>query len=249
MIEATNSDRVVEAALHAFVVRRCQRAHAHHLRNGLQAIYASVDVLQRMADGKASPAFSSDKVRDLVRKALRSHEQGINEAVKHLTVQEDERATVELTPLVRELISFINSDAAAHDVIFQDALVTELRVQARPSIVRLVLLAALTRCIDSLNGGGQVGVDVVTADSKIALEFALRPGEGAGEVDGMWEFASNAESAWDLRALRLLLSREGGDAESHVAGNGDASAKRIVRLTFQPAPLDSREPAVGVSPR
>src|SRR5689334_10650909 len=104
MIEATPPD-VVEAALHAFVAHRCQRAHAHHLRNWLQAIYASFDVLQRIADGKAPPAFSSDKVRDLVRKALKSHEHGINDTVKHLTVQHDERSRVELAPLIRELVS------------------------------------------------------------------------------------------------------------------------------------------------
>jgi hypothetical protein len=247
MIDDSETDAVVEAALHAFVAQRCQRAHTHHLRNGLQAIYASVDVLQRIADGKAGPAFSIDRVRELVRKALRSHEQSINEAVKHLTVQHDERATVELGPLVRELISFINSDAAAHEVVFQEALTSHIAVHARPSIVRLIVLATLARCIDALRGGGQVSVDAVNTDSRVALEFTLRAGDAA-EV-GDWEFDSKEEAAWNLRAMRRLMARERGVAESHAAGTGDPSAQKIVRLIFQAAPVDTRESTAAPSPR
>jgi hypothetical protein len=239
MIDDSETDAVVEAALHAFVAQRCQRAHAHHLRNGLQAIYASVDVLQRIADGKAGPAFSIDRVRELVRKALRSHEQSINDAVKHLTVQQDERAPVELAPLVRELISFINSDAAAHEVVLQDALTSNIAVLARPSIVRLMVLATLARCIDALRGGGQVSVDAVSADSRVAIEFTLRAGQ---EMEiGAWEFDSKEETAWNLRAMRRLMASERGLAESHAAGAGEPSSQKIVRLIFQAAPVDNRE--------
>ena len=104
---------ILEAALHACIAQRCERAYAHDLRNGLQSIYASVDVLTRMLAGKSAPTLSQDKVADMARKAINAYEQSLNHVAKRLIVQSDTPQAVNVDAALQELCAFLRNDATA----------------------------------------------------------------------------------------------------------------------------------------
>ncbi len=240
---------VTEAALHAFVAQRCQRAYVHELRNGLQGIYASLDVLLRLADGGMSAAIPVDKVKEIARKSLQSHEQGINQAVKQLSLQAEEPTIIDIGTVLRRLVGFLGNDAAAHEVAVNLSTEEGLTVDARPGKFRLALLAVLVHAIDSMRGGGQLAVSATRKDAHIDIELSLMSNDASLAEDRAWLFDAGAEfdSDWIRSALARLVKKEGGTIESSPKEApreaGSYSSHRVVRLTFHaanPSSFDNR---------
>jgi hypothetical protein len=231
-------ETIAEAALHAFVAQRCQRAYVHELRNGLQGIYASTDVLIRMAEGKAPANMATDKVKEVARKSLQSHEQGINVAIRQLTLQDDEPTAIGISTALRELCAFLGNDAAAHDVIVNMTAEESLRVRARPSKLRLALLATMVRAIDSMRGGGELNVTARVQAGQIDIDFVLLSNDAALADDEEWVFAA-LDHDWTRSALAGLVKKEGGAIESPLQEAPrearSYSNRRVVRLSFPTA--------------
>src|SRR5258706_8367474 len=103
-------ESLLEAALHASLARRCERAYVHDLRNGLQSIYASVDVLTRMLGGKTSAILSPEKAAGMARKAIQVYEQSLNEVAKRLIVQSETPRSISVGAALRELCAFLGND-------------------------------------------------------------------------------------------------------------------------------------------
>jgi hypothetical protein len=244
--DAKLMDSVFEAALHGFMMQRCERAYIHELRDGLQGIAVSIDALSRFAEGKAPPSVSSERVVSLAKRALQTHDQGIGAAVKQLVLQRDERGAVELNSLLRQIATLLRNDAAARDVSIRVDGGT-LHALARASRMRLVLLCLAVNAIDALHGG-ELAVSSLTAMSEdsgeVTIQFAL-PIEKIAHNDAWiatFDGTTNNES-WMLHAIKQIIRADGGMLS---AGRESIAGRdcRVVRVRYE-AGVPVNEGALG----
>ena len=72
-----NDTSLLEDALRAYLNRRCRRAYAHDLRNGLQGIFGGVDALTRAARSTKPLSVPLEQLTQFVQQAIGNHERGL----------------------------------------------------------------------------------------------------------------------------------------------------------------------------
>jgi signal transduction histidine kinase len=227
-------DSILEAALHTVVTQRCQRAYLHEVRNGMQGVHATVDVLKRAMSGKLPPSMSIERLDEMARKAVAGYDETLEKTARQLIHREEGPTLISLAPLLRELCSFLKNDATAKNVQLK-LNGSEGNLHVGPDRTRLVLLSVMTRCIDSMRGGGQLAIESRRADDRIAIEFDLRANEEAGEAQWVLNDAeAPLTDNWVLYVTRQLIVRERGTFMTEVSTPRDAPEKfvRVVRLTY-----------------
>ena len=235
--DETLMNSVFEAALHNFMMQRCERAYIHELRDGLQGIAVSIDALSRLAEGKAPSSVSSERIVSLAKRALQTHDQGISAVVKQLILQRDERGAVDLSALLRQISTLLRNDAAAREVSIRVDC-GNLHVLARASRLRLVLLCFTVSAIDALHGGElAVSATATASGDGVTIQFAL-PIEKIVHNDA-WiatfvtsDSEASDNQSWMLHALKNIVQADAGtlnaDRES-IAGRDC----RVVRVRYE----------------
>jgi len=238
-------DSILEAALHAAIAQRCERAYVHDLRNGLQSIYASIDVLTRMLAGKAAPTLSQDKVAEMARKAINAYEQSLDQVAKRLIAQNDSPLSVNVEAALQELCAFLRNDATARGIALRTATSQQIFVRVRPSKFRLVLLSVAVRTIDS-QSGGEVTITATESNQSVAIEFGARTDDEVGD-DALWRLDGRPVSQqddWVLHATQKLAAQDAGTIESRTANAGAENSPgttRVVQIRYPATSPSSRE--------
>jgi signal transduction histidine kinase len=240
-------DSVFEAALHGFMMQRCERAYIHELRDGLQGISVSIDALSRLAEGKAPSSVSSERVVSLAKRALQTHDQGIGAVVKQLVLQRDERSAVELNSLLRQIATLLRNDAAAREVSIRVECGT-LHALARESRLRLVVLCLAVNAIDALHGG-ELTVSSIAADSGdssgVMIRFSLPIEKIAHNDAWIATFDGTTENEpWMLHAIKQIIHADGGvlsAGRESIAGQDC----RVVRVRYETGVPANDDAVVG----
>jgi hypothetical protein len=232
-------DSVFEAALHSFMMQRCERAYIHELRDGLQGIAVSIDALARLAEGKTPASVSGERVVSLAKRALQTHDQGIRAVVQQLVLQRDEPVAVEFGSSLRQIAKLLRNDAAARDVSIRLDLNGEAaHGMVRESRLRLVLLCLSVSAIDALQSC-ELTMTITAAasgDSGVAIQFALplasiaRDDAWIATFETSYNHASNDDApgaqAWMLQALKQIIRADGGQ----LAATRESIAGRDCRV-------------------
>jgi len=229
-------DTVLEAALHAHVMRRCERAYLHELRDGLQGVAVSVDAMSRVIAGKAPAALSGDKVVQIARRALQSHEQALEQVVRELAMSRDV-VRVDVSELLHQIAKLLRNDAAVREITINVSTDDQVPIDTVAGGLKLLLLSIVTHAIDTLQGG-EIGVSVNRDDEVVAIRFALKPAapmadSSFGITDGDAHDLSFLSSPnWVLDAARRVARAAGGDIDiAKTVADGRAGC--VVRLKYQ----------------
>ena len=228
------SDSVLEAALHTAIAQRCERAYVHDLRNGLQSIYASVEVLTRMLAGKSAPTLPPEKVAEMARKAINAYEQSLSHTAKRLIAQNDTPLALHVDGALQELCAFLRNDATARGLTLQAATSGEAVIRSSPHKFRLSLLSVAVRMIDALRDG-DIAVAASGADGLVSIKFTAHAAEVSD--DALWRLSASQpsmEADWVLYATRKLVDREGGALafQQDAKGQSAPAGPRIVILSY-----------------
>jgi hypothetical protein len=227
-IDPADAD-LAEAALHALVTKRCQRAYAHELRNGLQGIYTGFDVLSRMLEGKTSAKLPSDKASSMVRKSIVNHEHSMEQSIQHLALQDDAASPLHVDEMLNSLTSFLSNDASSRQIELH-AQSASLILQARPSKFRLVLLALTTKGMDAMPEGGEMTIRAANEGEAIVIELSMK--RRASEwpaADSQWQLTAD-DGDWMLRTIRQIMAKDSGTLETSSSGR-----LRSMHLTYRAA--------------
>lgn len=163
---------LMEEALRGYLSRRCKRAYAHDMRNGLQGIYGGVDAMARAARSNKPGAVSLEQVAKFVQQAITNHEHGLDHVLESIAPEANAMAPVVVGQLFTDLVRFLTTDAARNGVRFKIDIAGTLVVHTVPAQLRLICLALLADAIDSLPAGGDVRVTGHTSDARLQIELA-----------------------------------------------------------------------------
>ena len=173
-IYTVNDISLLEDALRAHLNRRCRRAYAHDLRNGLQGIFGGVDALTRAA--RATPdkplAVPLDQLTKFVQQAIGNHERGLERVLDSLAPEQQEPTLVSCRELLTELARFLTNDAARHNLRVRQDFEDDLEVRAPLDRLRLIGLALLTDSVDAQPDGGEIRISGRTNQGRVQLEIA-----------------------------------------------------------------------------
>lgn len=171
-----NDTSLLEDALLAYLNRRCRRAYAHDLRNGLQGIFGGVDALTRAARATKPPSVPLDQLTSFVQQAIVNHEHGLEHVLESMAPDQHTPALVSLRQLVSELARFMANDAARNNVRVRLDFDDDLQVTAALARLRSIALGLLTESIDSMPGGGEIRISGRTMDGRVHLQITdFRP--------------------------------------------------------------------------
>jgi hypothetical protein len=235
-------DSVFEAALHGFMMQRCERAYIHELRDGLQGIAVSIDALARFAEGKASASVSGERIASLGKRALQTHDQGIRAVVQQLVLQRDAPVAVEFGDSLRQIAKLLRNDAAARDVSIRvDLDGGAVHGTVRESRLRLVLLCLSVHAIDALRGAQlTIAASAASNNRKAMIQFAFplasieRKDAWIATFDAVHVDDACDNSSWMLRAIQQIIRADGGWLESgreSIAGQDC----RVVSVRYEAA--------------
>jgi len=199
---------LLEEALRGYLGRRCKRAYAHDLRNGLQGIYGGVDALARAARTNKPGAVSLEQVAKFVQQAITNHEHGLDRVLESIAPEANALAPVMVGQLFTDLVRFLTTDAARNGVRFKIDIAGTAVVHTVPAKLRLILLALLTDAIDSLPAGGDVRISGLATDAQVQLDLADLRTEAPAH-------------SWIPRAIDSVLTQLSGQIDrQHAAGTG-----------------------------
>lgn len=168
-----NDISLSEDALLAYLNRRCRRAYAHDLRNGLQGIFGGVDALTRAARATADKPLSVplEQVTKFVQQAIGNHERGLEEVLDSLAPEPQQATVVSCRELLIELARFLTNDAARNRVRVRQDFHDDLKVTAPASRLRLIVLGLLTDSIDAQPTGGEIRIAGRTSEGRVHFEI------------------------------------------------------------------------------
>jgi signal transduction histidine kinase len=161
----------VEDALRGYLSRRCKRAYAHDMRNGLQGLQAGLDALARAARPNKPSAVPLEQLTQFVQQAFTNHERGLERVLESVAAEDTTVSSVSLSELLNDLARFLMTDAARHRVRIKLDLSNDVIAHAVPSTLRLIFLGLLTNGIDSLSGGGEIAVSAQTTAGRVQVDF------------------------------------------------------------------------------
>ena len=218
MTGASFEPSVSEDALRGYLCRRCKRAYAHDMRNGLQGIQAGLDALARAARPNKPSAVPLETLSQFVQQAIANHERGLEHVLESVAPEDHAPAPVKVREMLSDLIRFLSTDAARNRVRIKLDMGDDVVAQVSPAKLRLIFLGLLTHGIDALTTGGEIAISGHTVDGQIHIDF----------VDGR---ALDDTDAFVVRAVTELITHTGGHSErKQVAENSYR-----VRLRLPPA--------------
>jgi hypothetical protein len=169
-----NDISLLEDALRAYLNRRCRRAYAHDLRNGLQGIFGGVDALTRAARSTSSGkplTVPLEQLTTFVQQAIANHERGLERVMETIAPEDHAPALVSCRELLIELARFLTNDAARNNVRIRQDFHDDLKTTTAVARLRLIGLALLTDSIDALAGGGEIRMSGRTRDGQVQFEI------------------------------------------------------------------------------
>lgn len=166
-----NDTALLEDALRAYLNRRCRRAYAHDLRNGLQGIFGGVDALTRAARSTKPLAVPLEQLTTFVQQAIGNHERGLERILESIAPEQQAPTLVSLRELLTEQVRFMTNDTARHNVRVRQDFDDDLKVSAAHARLRLIALGLLAESIDAMPTGGEMRVAGRTADGRVHFEI------------------------------------------------------------------------------
>lgn len=169
-----NDISLLEGALRAYLNRRCRRAYAHDLRNGLQGIFGGVDALTRAARSTAAGKplnVPLEQLTTFVQQAIANHERGLERVMESIAPEVQAPSPVSCRELLIDLARFLTNDAARNNIRVRHDFHDDLKTTTVIARLRLIGLALLTDSIDALASGGEIRVGGRTSDGRVQLEI------------------------------------------------------------------------------
>lgn len=167
-----SDNALLEDALRTYINRRCRRAYAHDLRNGLQGIFGGVDALIRAARSTKPLAVPLDQLTSFVQQAIANHERGLERVMDSLAPESEEASVpISMRELLMDLARFLTNDAARHNVRIRQDFNDDLKVAASAARLRLIGLTLLIESIDAQTGGGETRISGRTVDGRVQIEI------------------------------------------------------------------------------
>jgi signal transduction histidine kinase len=165
------STSMMEDALRGYLSRRCKRAYAHDMRNGLQGIQAGLDALARAARPNKPSAVPLEQLTQFVQQAITNHERGLERVLESVAPEEFDAAPVKIRELVTDLVRFLTTDAARNRVRIKVDMGDDLVAHIAPARLQLIFLGLLTTGIDTLASGGDMAITAEAIDAQVQIDF------------------------------------------------------------------------------
>lgn len=210
------SPSMMEDALRGYLCRRCKRAYAHDMRNGLQGIQAGMDALARAARPNKPSAVPLDQLTQFVQQAITNHERALERVLESVASEEIERAPVKVREMLADLVRFLTTDAARYRVQIKVDMGDDIIADVVPAKLRLIFLALLTDGIDALASGGEIAITAEPVDAQIQIDL----------VDGR---TGEDHGAFVTRAVDEVVARSSGHIERNQIDRGYRVRLRVPR--------------------
>lgn len=165
------SPSMMEDALRGYLSRRCKRAYAHDMRNGLQGIQAGLDALARAARPNKPSTVPLEQLSQFVQQAITNHERGLERVLESMAPEEFERAPVKVRETLADLVRFLTTDAARYRVRIKVDMGDDIVTDVVPARLRLIFIGLLTHGIDALTSGGDIAITAEAVDSQVQIDF------------------------------------------------------------------------------
>lgn len=165
------SPSMMEDALRGYLSRRCKRAYAHDMRNGLQGIQAGLDALARAARPNKPSTVPLEQLSQFVQQAITNHERGLERVLESMAPEEFERAPVKVRETLADLVRFLTTDAARYRVRIKVDMGDDIVTDVAPARLRLIFIGLLTHGIDALTSGGDIAITAEAVDSQVQIDF------------------------------------------------------------------------------
>jgi signal transduction histidine kinase len=169
-----NDISLLEDALRAYLNRRCRRAYAHDLRNGLQGIFGGVDALTRAARSSTSGKplhVPLEQLTTFVQQAIANHERGLERVLESIAPEQQSPTPVACRELLTGLAHFLANDAARNNIRIRQDFNDDLKLTTVVPRLRLIGLGLLTDSIDALAGGGEIRIAGHTREARMQFEI------------------------------------------------------------------------------
>lgn len=247
------TDEMLEAALHMQLIRRCQRAYLHELRNGLQGISTGIDLLTRMLSGKLPSSVPVDKASDMVRRAIHNYEHAMQAVIDQIIPRGDPLVPFPVAAVVETALSLLSNDAMANGITLNygshNPDKNAVAILARKDKFRLALMSLMIRSIDAMSNaqntreaaasGGTLTIAVQVTDAKISIDICSTPTDSTLlENANLWQLDAATESeagdAWIAHGIQLLVKNNGGAIEYERIDSA-LGVTGITRLSFPAA--------------
>lgn len=207
---------LMEDALRGYLCRRCKRAYAHDMRNGLQGIQAGLDALARAARPNKPSAVPLEQLTHFVQQAITNHEHGLERVLESVAPEEFEPVPVKIRELFADLVRFLSTDAARNRVRIKVDMGDDIAALAAIARLRLILLGLLTHGIDTLASGGEIAITAEIVDGQVQIDF----------VDGR---TSDEPDAFVVRALAEVVAHSSWSIERKQIDRGYQVRLRLPR--------------------
>jgi hypothetical protein len=227
-------DDALEAALHAHVMQRCERAFVHELRDGLQAVAVSIDAFARIYEQGPS---AIERLTPIAKRALQTHNQAIERIVHQMVLHDDRMESVNIDASLRHLLVLLRNEAAKRDVniVIESAAMNAaegLTVRVRPGKSLLAMLSIAIRLIDSQQGES-LRIAAQAEGDTVKVKFVA-----VVSADSRWDFATGStviaerfSDHWILHTVRRLITADNGTIETHTE-SVDGAIVRTVRISY-----------------
>jgi hypothetical protein len=166
-----NETSLLEDALRAYLNRRCRRAYAHDLRNGMQGIFGGFDALSRAARSTKPLAIPLEQLTEFVQQAITNHERGLERLLESMAPDRQTPEVISLRDLLTEQTRFMTNDTARHGIRVALDFNDDMKVLAMPGRVQLIGLGLLTESIDAMPSGGEIRIAGRTTADRVHFEF------------------------------------------------------------------------------
>jgi hypothetical protein len=207
---------LMEDALRAYLCRRCKRAYAHDMRNGLQGIQAGLDALARAARPNKPSAVPLEQLTQFVQQAITNHERGLDRVLESVAPEDFEPAPLKVREVLSDLARFLTTDAARNRVRIKVDMGDDIVANVAPARLRLIFLGLLTHAIDALTSGGDIAITAEPVDTQIQIDF----------IDGR---TSDDHDAFIVRALAEVAVQSSGHIERTQVERGYRIRLRLPR--------------------
>lgn len=162
---------LMEDALRGYLCRRCKRAYAHDMRNGLQGIQAGLDALARAARPNKPSNVPLEQLSQFVQQAITNHERGLERVLESVAPEDFEPTPVKVRELLSDLARFLTSDAARNRVRIKVDMGDDIVAHVPVARLRLIFIGLLTHAIDNLLEGGDVAIIAEPLDDQVQIDF------------------------------------------------------------------------------
>ncbi len=209
---------LMEDALRGYLCRRCKRAYAHDMRNGLQGIQAGFDALSRAARPNKPTTVSLEQLTQFVQQAMKNHERGLEHVLDGMAPEISELAPVKMREFLVDLVRFLTTDAARNRVRVKVDMGDDIVALVSPGRLRLIFLGLLTQAIDALTGGGEIAITAEDVGSQIQIDL----------VDAR---TSDDPDAFVTRAVAEVVTHSSGHIERKQIEPGHRVRLRLPRAS------------------